>query len=629
MVKKYHGYKISKNEVSVLLSFEELIGSEIRINVQNGHVKGLCLEYMGLRSIPEVWFQKISSLTSLTSLSLSNNYSLTVLSLPESIGNLKNLKNLKMTNNQLGEIPEKFGDLENLEELDLTGNSLKTLPESFGNLKNLMSLSLTGNRLKKLPNSIGDLKNLRNLNLRNNYELEEIPKSFGDLENLEELDLTGNSLKTLPESFGNLKNLKSLSLSDNRAGNSLKTLPESFGNLKNLMSLSLSDNRIEKLPNSIGDLKNLRNLNMRNNELEEIPESFVDLENLEELNLAGNSLKTLLERFGKLKNLMKGLSLLKYLDLSRNNLQEIPLLVLDLPNLDNLILTENPINTLSSEFTQRIQSAAYRIKPAHASYLGDVITIHFKNNSSKIFKAYLTTCEYFERSLKDLYQYNLKYRRELFVIPAKLTTILTQEEFLEYVNNIDIDQLKKIFPSSKNTPLLVFLDGMLVYLDRLDIIRSFKPNILACINSLGQNVISPLLYNLFDHENNVRISVLECLAVIDGVDMNKVKELLLSTPHKLNIENIYTDFNPYMHALLAIFNRLELYKYIDKFHLTDLKKTFRCTTDEVHTVLAEIMVTTGDKSLFEQYNLVGPLLEVIERDYDDYGSMSFHSSYVR
>ena len=81
--------------------------------------------------------------------------------LPESIGTLKNLKELTLSFNHLKELPESIGNLLNLEILDLRHTKLVKLPESIGNLINLEDLYLDGNKISKLPESIGNLTNLR------------------------------------------------------------------------------------------------------------------------------------------------------------------------------------------------------------------------------------------------------------------------------------------------------------------------------------------------------------------------------------------------------------------------------------------------------------------------------------
>ena len=110
------------------------------------------------------------------------------------------------------------------------------MPESIGNLSELRILIINESEIESLPESVGKLKNLVNLGI---YEdrLTSLPESFGNLTNLEVLSMYGNKLHSLPESIGNLENLHEISLTDNF----LTRMPESFKNLKCCM-LSLLGN---------------------------------------------------------------------------------------------------------------------------------------------------------------------------------------------------------------------------------------------------------------------------------------------------------------------------------------------------------------------------------------------------
>ena len=74
--------------------------------------------------------------------------------------------NLKFSN--LTSLPESIGNLKNLTILVLLYNKLVTIPESIGNLTNLTYLDLGNNRLVSLPDSIGKLDKLEFFNISNN-----------------------------------------------------------------------------------------------------------------------------------------------------------------------------------------------------------------------------------------------------------------------------------------------------------------------------------------------------------------------------------------------------------------------------------------------------------------------------
>ena len=59
-------------------------------------------------------------------------------------------KELSFCAKQCG-VPESIGELTNLEELRLQNNNLSILPDTFGLLSNLIQLYLNGNNLTELP----------------------------------------------------------------------------------------------------------------------------------------------------------------------------------------------------------------------------------------------------------------------------------------------------------------------------------------------------------------------------------------------------------------------------------------------------------------------------------------------
>lgn len=72
------------------------------------------------------------------------------------------------TEPRIGVFPREIGNLENLEELTLTDQDIQLIPESIGNLKRLKILNLSFNRINYVPESIKKLKNLEHFYLENN-----------------------------------------------------------------------------------------------------------------------------------------------------------------------------------------------------------------------------------------------------------------------------------------------------------------------------------------------------------------------------------------------------------------------------------------------------------------------------
>ena len=78
------------------------------------------------------------------------------------------LQMLSLDSNQVADVPESIGNLTQLRSLGLGDNQLTDVPESIGNLTQLQTLDLRSNQLTDLPESIGNLTQLQWLNLRGN-----------------------------------------------------------------------------------------------------------------------------------------------------------------------------------------------------------------------------------------------------------------------------------------------------------------------------------------------------------------------------------------------------------------------------------------------------------------------------
>ena len=88
--------------------------------------------------------------------------------LPTSIQRLTKLEGLHLSENKLTELPAEIGDLRELRVLRVSYNQLVGLPTSIQRLTKLEQLDLDGNRLTELPAAIGDLRELRVLSVSHN-----------------------------------------------------------------------------------------------------------------------------------------------------------------------------------------------------------------------------------------------------------------------------------------------------------------------------------------------------------------------------------------------------------------------------------------------------------------------------
>lgn len=178
------------------------------------------------------------------------------LEIVQNIGKLKFLTSIYISFN-LENLPESIGNLINLKHFDCSNSNLKIIPDTFCNLVNLKSIYIMQNDIKYIPECIGNLKNLKSLYLIIN-KIEFLPESIGELINLQNLYLYSNNLVFLPHTIVNLKKLHSLVVYDNK----LIELPENFGNLENITYLMIYKNNLKTLPISIIKLAKLTKIKM-------------------------------------------------------------------------------------------------------------------------------------------------------------------------------------------------------------------------------------------------------------------------------------------------------------------------------------------------------------------------------
>ncbi|KAL8268495.1 hypothetical protein R6Q59_002293 [Mikania micrantha] len=148
------------------------------------------------------------------------------------------LKILDLRRCDIEEVPESLGHLELLEELRLTNTDVKHLPDSICMLKHLKYLILQRCvLLKKLPDNLGELESLQTLDLSRCYSIREIPSSICMLKQLKILDLWHCfCLEKLPEGIGQLESLEELYIT---GCYNIRQIPDSICLLKNLKKLEL------------------------------------------------------------------------------------------------------------------------------------------------------------------------------------------------------------------------------------------------------------------------------------------------------------------------------------------------------------------------------------------------------
>lgn len=283
---------------------------------------------------------------------------------------LSSLQVLNIAENRLCAIPDVSKWTE-LVTLSAGGNKIPTIPEGLTNLKNLRNIDLTRNNLKALDFEIGLMDNLTTLRIANNplWERRHLTMTTEDLKT----ELRSRLLPNEPPEPINLETLPphlpaSSTTSTkwpitpggilDRSFTSLQTLDstdlEPVLETDTIKSLLLHHNTLKQIPPAIALAQaTLTTLDLGYNHLSTsssyLPNALA-LPHLTTLSLASNALSSLLP-------LLESLTapLLSTLDISHNRLRSLPPLRHIFPALTTVLASENAIEDLEIEAVRGIR----------------------------------------------------------------------------------------------------------------------------------------------------------------------------------------------------------------------------------------------------------------------------------
>ncbi len=223
--------------------------------------------------------------------------------------------------------------------VDLTGNELKEIPEWISRCTSY--LIVKDNLVEKFPDAIRYNSGLEVLDLSGN-KISYVDRLtfFRENTRLRVLNLSHNEIQSLDFEVFNLLHLEELDLSFNKFDDEIYTMSPLYlrGNTK-LKKLDLSFCGLQVMLLDLRKHKNLETLRLEGLRIQESDEQlglFYGLDKLKELSLAYNEIYDLVPEISTCTSLVE-------LDLSGNYLEFIPGEVVNLPKLEKLILTDNPI----------------------------------------------------------------------------------------------------------------------------------------------------------------------------------------------------------------------------------------------------------------------------------------------
>jgi Leucine-rich repeat (LRR) protein len=239
--------------------------------------------------------------------------------LPDSIGQLKELRYLNAPWTRDLQFPECITKLSHLIFLNLHGSDIEKIPESIGEMKDLRHLDLSCCRIKRLPDSFMSLQKLVHLDFSNCHLMLGESESLWSLSRLEHLSLSKCRIEgDLAKALCGLRELQYLELShlfcwgnlgrglqqvtklmylDIRGfldrnivgGAETETFIEAISSLSNLVYLNLGWNQnLYYIPESIGNLSKLRTLDLSHCiNLERLPAAISGINNMKFVHVAG------------------------------------------------------------------------------------------------------------------------------------------------------------------------------------------------------------------------------------------------------------------------------------------------------------------------------------------------------
>lgn len=313
-----------------------------------------------------------------------------------------------------------------------------------------------------------------------------------------------------------------------------------FSCYKNLKYLNLNGAKVNTLPETMNLLNNLYLLDLSNNYLIDLPRSCVDLHKLRILNLSNN-------KFTELPPcLLKGLHILKYLNISQNVIKSLDIPPLCLPFLQTLILRNVMLLELPTWFWNKnchlmnYLNLSGNMCFGNVNYINNIKSAHYmypsitKNVTSlDISNCGITNIE-FLNEFKNIMFLNignsnpilrnvlLKLPISAFAEPSKLVELqIDNVDLAALPNKINLFTNLKVLSAQHNK--LSWLPENFTQLQSLEVLN-LESNQLVMLSN-GFSTLT-CLKKLYLSENLV--SIIFCVLYLSSVYIYKVKSKILT-----------------------------------------------------------------------------------------------------
>lgn len=212
---------------------------------------------------------------------------------------------------------------------------------------------------------------LRELRMAYN-DLDRVPANVRSIVNLQVLDIRGNRIRDLEKAhLSDARKLDTLILQCNR----LESLPDSYGDFEFLRVINLSSNNFSKFPGVLCRITSLEELDLSFNDIPEIPDDISKLVRLRRLLLFGNRIGPFLPKS------MESLSRLRKLDIRQNGVLNLDALN-DMKSLEELLVDYNTNVVANNSFESLVRASIVKCNMTDLHLRGTGNTLTFLDVSS-------------------------------------------------------------------------------------------------------------------------------------------------------------------------------------------------------------------------------------------------------